>query len=71
MSTALHGILVSRHGHRFECFHCNNCNGLDYVMIYTGDFDPAAGFPPAALSVAVLRSWLVVLDAHGDSSSLR
>ena len=55
MSRALLDILVSGHGHRFECGHCSNCNGLAY-MSYTGGFDPVAGFPPAGLSLAVLRS---------------
>ena len=69
MSRALLGILVSGHDHRFECGHCLNCNGLEY-MSYTGGFDPVAGFPPAGLSLAVLRSYLVVLDARSVSSLL-
>ena len=55
MSRAPLGILVSGHGHRFECGHCFNCNGLEY-MSYTVGFDPVAGFPPAGLSLAVPRS---------------
>ena len=55
MSRALLGISGSGHGHRFECGHCFNCNGLEY-MSYTVGFDPVAGFPPAGLSLAVPRS---------------
>ena len=55
MIGAVVGILVSGHGHRFECGHCFNCNGLEY-MSYTGGFAPVAVFPPAGLSLAVLRS---------------
>ena len=29
-------------------------------MSYAGGFDPVAGFPPVGLSLAVLRSWLVL-----------
>ena len=29
-------------------------------MSYTGGFDPVAGFPHVGLSLAVLRSWLVL-----------
>ena len=69
MSKALHGILVSSHGRRFERDHCYNCNGLDDAS-YTGVFDPVAGFPPAGLSLVVLRFWLVILDARSVSSLL-
>ena len=59
MSRAPLGILVSGHDYRLECGHCFHCNGLEY-MSYTGSFDPVAWFPPAGLSLAVLRSWLVL-----------
>ena len=59
MSRAPLGIIVSGHGHRLECGHCFNCNGLEY-MSYTGGFDPVAGFPLVGLSLAVLRSWFVL-----------
>ena len=51
MSRALLGILVSGHGHRFECDHGFKCNGFEY-MSYTGGFDLVAGFPSAG------RRWL-------------
>ena len=54
MGRTILGILVSGHGHRVECGHCYNHNGLDDVR-HTGDFDPAAGFPTAGLPLAVLR----------------
>ena len=41
-----------------------------WSMSYTGGFDPVAGFPPTRLSLAVLRSSHVVLDAHSVSSLL-
>ena len=59
MSRAPLGILVYGHGHRWECRHCFNCNVLEY-MSYAEGFDPVAGFPPVGLSLAVLRSWLVL-----------
>ena len=55
VSRVLLGIVVSGHGHRVECGHCYNRNGLDYVS-YTGSFDPMAGFLLAGLSLAVFRS---------------
>ena len=69
MSRAPLGILVSGHSHRLECGFCFNCNDLEY-MRYTGGFDSVAGFPPAGLSLAVLRSYPVVLGAHSVSSLL-
>ena len=59
MSRALFGILISGHGHRFECGHCFNFNVLEH-MICTGVFNPVAGFPPVGLSLSVLRSLLVL-----------
>ena len=59
MSRAPLDFLAFGHVHRLECGHCFNYNGLEY-MGYTGGFDPVAGFPPAGLSFAVLRSWLVL-----------
>ena len=69
MSKAPLGILVSRHGHRVECNHCHNSNGLDDVR-HTGVFDLVAGFSPDRLSFAVVWSWLVVLHARLVSSPL-
>ena len=43
MSRALLGILVSGHGHRFECGHCFNGNGLEY-MSYTRGLTRWPGF---------------------------
>ena len=48
------GILFSGHGHRLECDRCFICNGLGTC---TGGFDLVAGFPPAGLPLAVLRSY--------------
>ena len=59
MSRAHLAFLVPGLGHRLICCHCFNCNGLEY-MSYTGGFDPVAGFPPAGMSSAVFRSWLVL-----------
>ena len=59
MSRAPLDFLAFGHVHRLECGHCFNYNGLEYKG-YTGGFDPVAGFPPAGLSFAVLRSWLVL-----------
>ena len=70
MSRALLSILVSGHGHRFECGHFYNCNGLDYYVSNAEEFDPVAGFPLAGLSLAVPRFYFVVLDAHSVSSLL-
>ena len=69
MSRELLGILVSGHGHRFECGHCYNRNGLDDVR-HIGGFDLVAGFPPTGLSLAVLWFLLVVLDDRSVSSLL-
>ena len=67
-SRALLGMLISGHGHRFECDHCYNRNSLNYVS-YTGEFDPVAGFPPAGLSLAVFLSpcvlyWMPIRSCH-------
>ena len=67
MSRVLLGFIISGHGHRFECGRCYSRSYLDDVS-YTGSFDPVAEFPPAELSLAVLGSWLVVLDARSVSS---
>ena len=53
----------------FECGHFNHRNDFEDVG-YTGGFDPVAGLPPARLSLAVLRSYLVVLYANSASSLL-
>ena len=69
MSRALLGIVVSGHGHRFECGHFFNCNGLEY-MRNIGGFEPVARFPPAGLSLAVLMSyhsllsWMPIRSRH-------
>ena len=70
MSRALLGIFVSGHGHRFECGHCLNYSGLEY-MSYAGGFDPVAGFPPVGLPLVVLRSypgrllpWMLIRSRH-------
>ena len=68
MSRALLGIIVSGHGHRLNAALLQS-QCLDDVR-HIGGFDPVAGFPPAGLSLAVLWSWLVVLDACSVSSLL-
>ena len=55
VSRAIVGILVSGHGHPFECGRCFHCNDAEYVS-YSGGFDPVAGFPPVGLSLSFLRS---------------
>ena len=54
MSRALLGIFNFWPWSSFECGHCYNRNDLDYVT-YAGVFDPVAEFPPAGLSLAILR----------------
>ena len=43
MSRAIIGTLVPGHGHRLECGHCFNCNGLEYTS-QTGGLTRWPGF---------------------------
>ena len=56
-SRALLGILISGHGHRFECGHCYNRNGVDYVR-YTGNLNSVGGLDRLWLSSQVLACFI-------------